>query len=172
MNPIYFTLVLSLLMIGCSETASNKAPEKEATKVTITKEDLRLELVKAKKELSQIHSTPYLETYITKVINEGSKGLGFPGGDMQGGFAAKQDAADIARYVTMMTGQKSSDDAKGSQAAIFYSSNCGGCHGNDGKGLNGSFPDLTTLPYKGIIKNEERLHVKIKELTSALAQNP
>ena len=172
MYPIYFTLMLSLFIMGCNETATNKVPVEQPMKPVVTKESLRLELMSTEKELSQIHSISYLESYIEKVINQGSSGLGYPGGEMEAGFAAKQDAQDIARYVVMLTGQKSSDETKGAQAALFYSSNCGGCHGHDGKGLNGSFPDLTSLPYKGILRHEERLHVKIKELRSTLEQLP
>lgn len=76
---------------------------------------------------------------------------------MEGGFATKEDAPNIARYLLLLSGKKSSDDKKGRQAQLFYTSNCGGCHGDDGKGLNGAFPDLTRKTLGGIEKRKSYL---------------
>ena len=172
MYPIFFSICLGLLCLGCSDT-TQKSPKQSSktaqkTVATITKESLHVELQSKQKELLSVHSLAYLETYIQEVITHGSSGLGYPGGAMDAGFASQQDSQDIARYVVMLTGQKSSDDTKGAKAAIFYTSNCGGCHGHDGKGLNGSFPNLTVLPYKGILRKEESLKRRIKELNALL----
>ena len=36
------------------------------------------------------------------------------------------------------------------EAEMFFSSVCAGCHGNDGKGLGGSYPDLTRKKLLGL----------------------
>ncbi len=47
---------------------------------------------------------------------------------------------------------------------MFYSSNCGGCHGEDGKGIKDAYPDLTKEKLLGIKKREEYLKsIKSKE---------
>jgi len=53
---------------------------------------------------------------------------------MDPGIAHTMDAQNISRYVMILRDQKSTDNNKANQAQIFYTSNCGGCHGDDGKG--------------------------------------
>jgi mono/diheme cytochrome c family protein len=55
------------------------------------------------------------------------------------------------------------------KAALFFTSNCGGCHGNDGKGMNGAFPDLTLNPLLGIMKNKEYLQRSLNTLKKSLS---
>jgi len=100
-------------------------------------------------ELSQIDSVEYAKRYIIQVINNGSYGLGFVGGVMEGGFASKEDAPKIACYVLHLSG-KECKEGYPQDAQMFYTSICGGCHGNDGKGLNGNYPDLTQESLLGI----------------------
>jgi len=123
-----------------------------------------LKLNKAKDELSKIHTTQYTKQYIIDVINNGSKILNFKGGIMEGGFASKEDAPKIACYVMTLSHKKCQDEDI-SNAPMFYSSICAGCHGNDGKGLNGSYPDLTKPTLLGIQKREEELK-RILKITS------
>ena len=85
---------------------------------------------------------------------------------MQGGFAYKSDAKDIARFVVTLSNQKSSDNKRAKKAEIFFSSNCGGCHGQHGKGLHGSFPNLTRKPLLGIEKRKKALLVQLNSLQS------
>jgi mono/diheme cytochrome c family protein len=73
------------------------------------------------------------------------------------------DAQNISRYVMILRDQKSTDNNKANQAQIFYTSNCGGCHGDDGKGLNGTFPDLTIKTLLGIEKRRDFLLSKLKD---------
>ncbi len=115
-------------------------------------------------ELLHINSYSYLKKYIIDVINHGSSGLGFKGGIMEGGYVSKQDAPKIACYVIELSGRRC-DKAYPKDAQMFYTSVCGGCHGNDGRGLGGNYPDLTRKKLLGIEKREEFLKMKIKELS-------
>jgi mono/diheme cytochrome c family protein len=47
---------------------------------------------------------------------------------------------------------------------MFYTSICGGCHGDDGKGLGGNYPDLTRKKLLGLERREESLKIRIKKL--------
>ncbi|MCH9813686.1 MAG: c-type cytochrome [Epsilonproteobacteria bacterium] len=71
---------------------------------------------------------------VLDVINNGSKGLGYPMGEMPAGMASGEDAKVIAEYVA--------NGMQGEQPASFAA--CASCHGADGKGLGGQSPDLTT----------------------------
>ncbi len=89
--------------------------------------------------------------YIMNVINNGSNRLGFQKEGMEGGFIPKEKARDVACYVYELSSKKCSK-AYAKDAALFFSSNCAGCHGSDGKGLNGAFPDLTKERLLGLKK--------------------
>lgn len=143
-----------MILLGCEKKEQPKKSlhvEPKTTQYSTDKETLQ-------KELHAIDTNSYLESYIVHIINNGSNGtLGFSGGVMEGGIATKEDAPNIARFVMSLSGKKSSDDSAGKKAELFYTSNCGGCHGNDGKGLNGAFPDLTLQSFKGIEKRKAYL---------------
>ena len=104
-------------------------------------------------ELSLINTDEYTKEYIIKVIDHGSDILDFKGGEMEGGFAAHDDAEKIACYVMEFSGKKCVTSYP-KNAAMFYTSICGGCHGDDGKGLGGTYPDLTKAKMLGIEKRE------------------
>jgi cytochrome c553 len=104
-------------------------------------------------ELSTIQTTEYAKQYIIDVINHGSNQFAFKGGEMEGGFASKKDAPKIACYVLEFSGKKCKEPYS-KDAAMFYTSICAGCHGNDGKGLGGTYPDLTRNKLLGIEKKE------------------
>ena len=89
--------------------------------------------------------------YIVNVINNGSNRLGFQKEGMEGGFVPKEKARDVACYVYELSGKKCTK-AYAKDAALFFSSNCAGCYGSDGKGLNGTFPDLTRERLLGLEK--------------------
>jgi cytochrome c553 len=114
-------------------------------------------------ELSNINSTSYVKEYIISVINHGSNQFNFKGGVMEGGFAPAADAEKIACYVLEFSGKRCKKPYN-KNAAMFYSSNCAGCHGDDGKGLKGTYPDLTKEKFLGIKKREIYLKsIKCKE---------
>ncbi len=112
-------------------------------------------------ELARIQTPQYLKNYIIGVINHGSNQFNFPGGEMEGGFASAKDAPKIACYVMTFSGKKCKKSYP-NDAAMFYSSICAGCHGDDGKGLNGSYPDLTQKKLLGIQKRENFLKSILK----------
>ncbi len=107
-------------------------------------------------ELSHINTNAYNKEYIIKVINHGSNILDFKGGVMEGGFANPEDAEKIACYTMELSGKKCTESYP-EDAAMFYTSICGGCHGNDGKGLGGTYPDLTRAKMLGIEMRENFL---------------
>ncbi len=113
-------------------------------------------------ELSHIHTDEYTKQYIIKVINHGSEILDFRGGVMEGGFADPSDAEKIACYTMEFSGKKCSEPYP-KDSAMFYTSICGGCHGNDGKGLDGIYPDLTKRKMLGIEIRESFLRGMLKE---------
>ena len=151
-------LCLCLFFISCEKKIEGQKPlhvEPKRSQPIVDKEALQ-------KELNEIDTNGYLETYIVHIINNGSNGtLGFNGGVMEGGIATKEDAPNIARFVMSLSGKTSSNDEEGRKAELFYTSNCGGCHGNDGKGLNGTFPDLTQQSFKGIEKRKAYLKANL-----------
>ncbi len=105
------------------------------------------------KRLALLRSTAYLEHYIENVINHGSsQHLGYAYGDMQAGFADADIAPKIAAYVVTLSGRKPTHPEWVGEGRTFYVSNCGGCHGEDGRGIHGTFPDLTRDPLMGIEK--------------------
>lgn len=107
-------------------------------------------------ELSSINTDAYTKDYIIKVINDGSNILDFKGGVMEGGFSSPEDAEKIACYTMELSGKKCTTSYP-EDAAMFYTSICGGCHGNDGKGLGGIYPDLTRSKMLGIEMREDFL---------------
>jgi hypothetical protein len=109
-----------------------------------------------KEELNKVLSDQYIKKYIINVINHGSNQFEFSGGIMEGGFVSKEDAPKIACYVLELSGKKCKEPYD-KDAAMFYTSVCGGCHGDDGKGLGGTYPDLTKNKLLGIKKREEYL---------------
>jgi len=79
--------------------------------------------------------------YITDVINNGSKKLHFKKDEiMEGGYIPKKDASKVACYVMSLSGKECDYP---NEAVMLFSSSCAGCHGNDGKGMGGVYPDLT-----------------------------
>lgn len=79
------------------------------------------------------------------VIVKGSKGLGYPGGEMPGGMAgddatAKAIAAYVAKEILGIKHTKNENLIN--QGKEAYGA-CTSCHGEDSKGMDGTFPDLT-----------------------------
>ncbi len=70
---------------------------------------------------------------VLETIEKGSKGLGYPMGEMPAGMASGDDAKAIAEYVA--------NGMKGEKPAAFAA--CASCHGEDGKGLGGQSPDIS-----------------------------
>jgi len=79
---------------------------------------------------------------VLDTIKNGSKGLGFPMGDMPAGLLSGDAAEKVAEYVA--------NGMKGDQPAEFAT--CAGCHGADGKGMNGMAPDISTYGTPEFVK--------------------
>lgn len=108
-------------------------------------------------ELKKLYTPAYLKQYIIEVINHGSDQLEFkPTEIMDAGFAYREDAPKIASYILALSGKKN-NTAYPKDAPMYYSSNCAGCHGEDAKGLDGTYPDLTREKLLGIEKREQYL---------------
>lgn len=87
------------------------------------------------------------EEGLVDAIKHGAKGMNFPGGEMPAAAdlgIAEEDIPAIAAYVAkeLSAIKKTSNEnlvAKGKEA---YAT-CAACHGEDGKGQDGIFPDIT-----------------------------
>ncbi|EAI0690524.1 TPA: c-type cytochrome [Campylobacter coli] len=87
------------------------------------------------------------EEGLVDAIKHGAKGMNFPGGEMPAAAdlgVSEEDIPAIAAYVAkeLSAIKKTSNEnlvAKGKEA---YAT-CAACHGEDGKGQDGIFPDLT-----------------------------
>ncbi|NPA50958.1 MAG: hypothetical protein GXO02_04950 [Epsilonproteobacteria bacterium] len=89
--------------------------------------------------------------YIIYVIKNGSNHLNFPASPMEGGYITnEEDIKDVACFVLELSNQKCKFNYNKTKAQGLFSSNCAGCHGNNGKGLNGSSPDLTKKDLLGM----------------------
>jgi cytochrome c553 len=106
------------------------------------------------------HTTPPQHTieatnrysYIVDVIQHGSSKLHFKKEEkMEGGFASDEDAPKIACYLLYLA-SKPCPNGYPKEAQMYYSSNCAGCHGEDAKGLGGTYPDLTKDALLGMEK--------------------
>jgi cytochrome c553 len=151
-------IVVAFLSVACSKHEDNRVDNQKE------KIDIKNDVDALKLELKLINSVEYLEKYIKDVIINGSNKLEFKTSPMQGGFALLDDAKKISHFVVTLSGRNCTDHEMAKKAQMYYTSNCGGCHGDDGKGLNGVYPDLTKEKLLGIQKREEFLRSRIKKL--------
>ncbi len=165
MNKILITLFLILILYGLYNAQQKSTPRVEKPVAVTNLLTVESKLLQLKNELLQIDSVRYAQEYIVEVINNGSSVLGFVGGVMEGGFANHDDAEKIASYVLTFSG-KEPLEAYPPDAQMFYTSNCGGCHGDDGKGLGGNYPDLTRRVLLGIERRKESIEMQIKRMQS------
>ena len=96
-----------------------------------------------------IFSIENTTNYIEYVINHGSSWLHYKGGVMEGGYISAKDAHMVACYVVHLSGRECKEGYP-KEAQMYFSSVCAGCHGNDGKGLGGNYPDLTKKELDGL----------------------
>ena len=161
-NLPYLTIVIVLLYalynakLRDTKTVNTKVNKEYIEHIKVHKEESHFE-----EELSRLKTTEYVKHYIIDVINHGSNQLKFKSGEMEGAFASSEDAPKIACYVLELSGKKCKSPYP-NDAAMFYTSVCGGCHGDDGKGIGGTFPDLTKDKLLGIEKREAYLKTMLK----------
>ena len=84
---------------------------------------------------------------VADTIKNGSKGLGFTLGDMPAGLLSDQADIDaVSKYVA--NGLKG--DGKGKE---IFATTCASCHGEDGRGMGGMSPNLTTYGTPAFVQN-------------------
>ena len=156
-------LAILFVIIYAFYNAGVQHPDKKQKKITSAYKKHVEEYtgIHAEEELSRIHTVAYAKAYIINVIKHGSQQFDFPGGEMEGEFIPPKDAPKVACYVLSLSGQKCREPYP-EDAAMFYTSVCAGCHGTDGKGLGGSYPDLTHKPLLGIKKREDFLNTTLQ----------
>ena len=117
---------------------------------------IEAELVKLQQQYEECGTVACCEFYVEKVVNEGSDVLNLPAGLMAEGYATPKDAKKIAAYVMTLSGKTPTHPEYVKDGNLYFNGNCGGCHGNDGKGLNGAYPDLTLPLLEGakLLKNK------------------
>lgn len=85
------------------------------------------------------------EKAIYDVIMEGSKGMNYPLGEMPAGMTDGATAKAIAAYMAKeISSIKTTENEHLVQQGKDAWVTCAACHGEDGKGMDGSAPDLTT----------------------------
>lgn len=87
------------------------------------------------------------EEGIINTIKHGSKGLDYPLGEMPPIEMSDADAKAVAAYVMaeiseVKNTKNPAEVAKGRE--VFVTAGCNACHGDDGRGMEGSAPDLST----------------------------
>ncbi|NPA63498.1 MAG: c-type cytochrome [Epsilonproteobacteria bacterium] len=89
------------------------------------------------------------ERYVEWVINEGLDLFKYPSGPMPGGTVSPQEAKKIAAFLATLQGYSPSHPEWVQEGKALFYGNCTGCHGPEGKGQRGYFPDLTKKPLEG-----------------------
>jgi len=170
--PLLFMLMLSALFFSACEDKTDLSKKSVPEDICIAKtttaantEELEKELKQLQKELEHPCTVQCCQLYVEKVINEGSDVLGMPAGSMAKGYATPEDAKKIAAYVMTLSGRKPMHPEYIQEGNLYFNGNCGGCHGNDGKGLGGTHPNLTLKELKGVkIRKKMRIEALKKML--------
>jgi len=129
---------------------------------------MRKELTRLQHQYDACGTVACCESYVEKVVREGSAVLDLPAGVMDAGYASPRDARKIAAYVMTLSGKTPTHPDYVIEGNLYFNGNCGGCHGDDGKGLNGAYPDLTLPLLKGAKLLKEKIAHDIKTLEAQL----
>jgi len=157
--------IVFVILYGIYNAKAHKRSPKKLTRSATYSQHIHAhrDTSHAAEELARTRSSRYTRTYIEQVIVHGSDQLRFnPHETMEPGFASAGDAPAIACYVMTLRGEQC-HDPKLEQAQGYFTSVCGGCHGNDGKGIHGAYPDLTRHPLLGIEKRAAYLEDHIRQ---------
>ncbi len=92
------------------------------------------------------------EALIVKTVLKGSKGQGYPLGEMPAGLLDKDGATAVAAYIV----QGLAKDGKSKHPELVEKgktlfATCAACHGADGKGMGGSAPSLANYGKENFI---------------------
>ena len=154
---------LSLLFVALFFSSCAKEDDINKKDKLYKKKSSQIDLLSLKKEYAKMNTTRYIEEYIQKIIKNGSLGHNYPGGEMQPNLVDEKTAKKISYFVIELTGRKSTHPKEAQKAQMFYTSNCGGCHGDNGKGLNKRYPDLTKKSYFGIEERKKKLKALLEK---------
>ncbi len=170
-HTLLFITLIAFGTIGCSDTPKEQTPRcnteiEHNTTRTIT--DIEHELVQLRDRVEHAGSPKCCQTYIEQVIAEGSDLLHLKSGPMDGGYATPEDAPKIASYVLTLSGREALYPHYVKEGNMLYNGNCGGCHGDDGKGLGGAYPDLTLPLFRGAQLRKEQYEEEIVRLENEL----
>jgi cytochrome c553 len=153
-HTIPYLAILSVILYGIYNAQHHTPTRKLSAKSSDLSSMRESRELHAKKELARIDTPDYTYHYIIDVINHGSQNLHFKEKEiMEGGFVSKEDAPGVACYVLSLA-DETCPAPSSADAAMYFSSNCAGCHGEDGKGIHGTYPDLTRRPLLGIQKRK------------------
>ena len=152
-----FPLIIVILLVVYFISSKNHQKVKKTTTINIEHNSTTA----YPKELEQFYQKDIFGVknsvkYIEYVINHGSEWLHYKGGVMEGGYISAKDAHKVACYVVHLSGRECKEGYP-KEAQMYFSSVCAGCHGNDGKGLHGNYPDLTKKELDGL-KRLYKLH--------------
>jgi len=92
------------------------------------------------------------EKLIVETVLKGSKGQGYPLGEMPAGLLDKDSATAVAAYIVQglaKDGKSKHPELVAKGKALFAT--CGACHGMDGKGMGGSAPSLVNYGKENFI---------------------
>lgn len=164
----FMVLVLGMMLTaGCSDPSEDAASRSCQPKQVSSPEgkiDTAERLRQLQRQHDEIGTVACCERYIKKVINEGSDVLNLPAGRMAAGYASEADAEKIAAYIITFSGRAPTHPEYVKEGNLYYDGNCGGCHGEDGKGLGGTYPDLTTTRFAGMALKKKALKREIDRL--------
>ncbi len=139
--PLLLILLTTLYIISISDKSKKIISHKNTSRITKhNNQSIPKELLQF--HIKDIYNTQNSIAYIEYVINHGSYWQHYKGGIMEGGYISKEDTHMVVCYVLELSGRKCPEQYP-QKAQMYFSSVCAGCHGNDGKGLHGNYPDLT-----------------------------
>ncbi len=163
-TTIPYFAVLIVILYGAYNAFQHKEHTNRTTSISKHAHAEKETLQHVRKELASINTPDYTYYYIIDVINHGSNTLHFkPKEVMEEGFVSKEDAPKVACYVLSLADEQCPNAPFPKDAAMYYSSNCAGCHGEDGKGLHGTYPNLTQRPLLGVEKRKSFLNRLLKQ---------
>ncbi len=172
-NLIILLTTIAILISGCDKKPEENGPECsiELKSEKILSPALSIEeLNELKRVVKETGSAMCCQKYIEHVIEYGSDILKMPAGVMDAGYGYGEDMKKIASYVLTLGGKEPIYPEYLQEGNMFYNGNCGGCHGDDGKGLDGAYPDLTLPLFEGAKIRKERYISKIMKLEKKLKE--
>ncbi len=171
MIKTFHIFIIAILFFGCTEKTDEVSCNVEVDGDSFrTRDQLQDELQELKRVIKETGTAMCCQKYIEHVIKDGSDVLNMPSGVMDGGYSQGEDAKKIASYVLTLSGRKPIYPEYLQEGNMFYNGNCGGCHGDDGKGMGGAYPDLTIPLFKGAQIRKEKYISKIIELETKLKE--